>query len=327
VKILVVRFSSIGDIVLTTPILRVLKEQLDNPEIHYVTKRKFASILDGNPHVDKVFTMEKSIDELLEDLKKENYDHIIDLHNNVRTLSLKKKLGRPAHTFQKLNWKKWLLVKLKMDKMPDLHVVDRYFGAVRSLGVKKDGKTGDFFISQENEINVQEEFGLVPKSFVTIAIGAQFNTKRMPAELIVNIINKLEIPIVLVGGETDIKLSKAIQDKSEKKIHDACGKFNLAQSASIVGKSAKLLTNDTGMMHIASCLDIPIVSVWGSTVPSLGMYPYYPNQKEMYSIHEVKDLGCRPCSKIGYQKCPKAHFKCMREQDADGIVKNILNLN
>lgn len=322
-KILIIRFSSIGDIVLTTPVVRAIKEQLEDPIVHYVTKQKFASILDGNPYVDKVFSMDKSIGELLEVLKQENYDHVIDLHNNVRTLSLKKKLARPSVTFQKLNWKKWLLVKMKINKMPDLHVVDRYFGAVCNLGVKNDKRPGDFFISHQNEVNIQEEFGLTPKSFIAIAIGAQFKTKQMPVELIINIVNKLDVAVVLVGGETDIELSKAIQDKSEKKVHDACGKFNLAQSSSIVAKSSKLLTNDTGMMHIASCLNIPIISIWGSTVPSLGMYPYYPSQKDMYSIHEVQDLGCRPCSKIGYQKCPKGHFKCMKEQNVNAIVKDI----
>lgn len=319
-KILVVRFSSIGDIVLTTPVVRALKQQLQNAEIHYVTKQQFASIPEGNPHVDKVFAMQKSIDELLPELKKENYDHVVDLHNNIRTVSLKKKLGRPSSTFDKLNWKKWLLVKFKINKMPDVHVVDRYFGAVKGLGVLADGNTGDFAIQPSDEVNVEADFGLTPKKYLTIAVGAQFKTKCMPTELLKSIIEQVDAPVVLVGGDTDVELAAELK-KIFPEVHDACGKYSLAQSASIVRQSKKLLTNDTGMMHIASCLDVPVVSVWGNTVPALGMYPYYPNQKEMYSIHEVENLGCRPCSKIGYQKCPKGHFKCMVEQDVNAIVK------
>ena len=115
-KILVVRFSSIGDVVLTTPVVRALKNQLDFPEIHFLTKKPFASILDGNTNVDRIITIEKSIDEVVDQLKLEKYDWVIDLHNNLRTASLKKKLRRPSKTFNKLNIRKWLLVKFKIDK-------------------------------------------------------------------------------------------------------------------------------------------------------------------------------------------------------------------
>ncbi|MDX2359185.1 MAG: glycosyltransferase family 9 protein [Crocinitomicaceae bacterium] len=322
-KILVVRFSSIGDIVLTTPVLRALKEQLNNPTVHYITKQQFASIVENNPHVDRVIAMKKSIDEVIPALKEENYDHILDLHNNIRTQGLKKKLRRPSSTLRKLNWKKWLLVKIKINKMPNLHVVDRYFEVAHAIGVKSDGKPGEFYIDSNNEVDVSQ-LGVEPKSYLTIAIGAQYKTKCMPKELLLNILEKVDAPVVLVGGEMDNTLAEEIVNESSKNVINACGKYNLAGSASIVKQSTKLLSNDTGMMHIASCLNVPIVSVWGNTVPDLGMYPYYPNQPEKYSIHEVKDLSCRPCSKIGHQKCPKGHFKCMLEQDVDGIVKSML---
>lgn len=321
-KILVVRFSSIGDIVLTTPVLRALKEQLNNPTIHYVTKQQFASIVENNPHVDRVFTMNKSIDEVIPELKVEDYDQILDLHNNIRTQGLKKKLRKPSSTLRKLNWKKWLLVKLKMNKMPDLHVVDRYFEVAHSVGVKSDGKPGEFYIDSKDKVDVSQ-LAVAPKSYLTVAIGAQYKTKCMPKELLLNILEKVDMPVVLVGGKMDNALAEEVVNALGERIINACGKYNLAGSASIVEQSEKLLTNDTGMMHIASCLNIPIVSVWGNTVPDLGMYPYYPNQPEKYSIHEVKSLNCRPCSKIGYQKCPKGHFKCMLGQDVDGIISKI----
>ncbi len=319
-KILVVRFSSIGDIVLTSPVLRALKEQLDNSEIHYLTKEQFTSIVSNNPRVDKVFAIKSSIDEVILDLKKEQYDHVIDLHNNIRTKSLKTKLQKQSSTVRKLNWKKWLLVKAKINRMPDLHIVDRYFETVMGLGVRNDQKNGEFYINKEDEVDVMNELDLAPKSYLTIAIGAQFATKQMPKELLIKIIDGIDESVVLVGGETDVELANAVVNETEKNVQSVCGKYNLAGSASIVKQSRKLLTNDTGMMHIGSCFDIPIISVWGNTVPSLGMYPYRPNQPDAFSIHEVKDLGCRPCSKIGYQKCPKGHFKCMTEQNIDAIV-------
>ena len=323
-KILVVRFSSIGDVVLTTPVVRSLKNQLDFPEIHYLTKKPFASILDGNTNVDRVITIEKSIDEVVDQLKLEKYDWVIDLHNNIRTASLKKKLRRPSKTFKKLNLKKWLLVKLKIDRMPDVHVVDRYFNAVKSLGILNDQREGEFSISEYDYVDVNRKFNVDAKDYISIAIGAQFATKRMPKDLLVKLINQIEKPVVLVGGPMDKELAEEVlKELNRKDVFNACGEYNLKQSASIVGQSAKLVTNDTGMMHIASCLIVPVVSVWGNTVPSLGMYPYYPTNARMYSIHEVKGLGCRPCSKIGFQKCPKGHFKCMNDQSIPGIIEAI----
>ena len=322
-KILVVRFSSIGDIVLTTPVLRSLKQQLQNTEIHFFTKKQFASILEGNTNVDKIITMTDSINEVMESLKAEKYDHVVDLHNNIRTLSLKKKLNRPATTFPKLNWKKWLLVKFKKNRLPDVHVVDRYFEAVRSLGIQKDNGLGEFHISDDEEVDVQKEFGILPKEFICIAVGAKYRTKQMPKELLISIIKGVNKPIILIGDSEDKRIAREIKSKSTQNIYNACGEYNLKGSASIISQCSKLLTNDTGMMHIAACLNIPIVSVWGNTVPELGMYPYYPERKEMYSIHEVKDLNCRPCSKIGFQKCPKGHFNCMNHQDSTAIINDL----
>ncbi len=322
-KILIVRFSSIGDIVLTTPVVRAISRQLHDSEIHYLTKKRYASIVYPNPHVVKVHTIEKSVDEVLEELKMEHFDMIVDLHHNLRTTGLKSKLKRPAVTFRKLNWKKWLLVRFKMNRLPDVHVVDRYFEAVKPLGVENDGFPGEFYIPKQEEVDVTAEFGLAPKEYIAIAIGAQFNTKRMPASLVSKVIDDLKSPYVLLGGEGDQTLSAEILQLTDKPGHDACGKFSLAQSASIARQSKKLLTNDTGLMHIAACFDVPIVSVWGNTVPAFGMYPYYPGHPEKYHIHEVSNLSCRPCSKIGHQSCPKGHFRCMKEQDAGAIAKNL----
>lgn len=296
--------------------------------IHYLTKKKFAEILDNNPYIDKLFTLDHSLSEVLRELKIEKYDLIIDLHHNARTFLIKKSLGVKAYSFPKLNWRKWMLVNLKKNTMPAIHVVDRYFDTVKKIGVKNDEQPCDYFISKENEVGISERLQLQNNSYISIAIGAQFATKRIPLEKLIEIIEKIEFPIVLVGGPDDYTNGKSLVDHfPAKTIINTCGQFNLGQSADIVRKSATLLTNDTGMMHIAACFQVPIVSVWGNTVPALGMYPYFPAKKnhgKNYSIHEVEKLTCRPCSKIGFSKCPKGHFRCMKEQNSEAIAADIV---
>lgn len=299
-----------------------MKEQL-KAEVHFITKEGFKPVLKDNPYIDKLITIKSSIKEVEASLKKEQYDWVIDLHKNIRTLSLKNKLKAPSRSFPKLNKEKWLLVKFKINNMPKVHIVDRYFEAVKHLGVVNDGLPCDFFIATESEVNISTSFGF-NEPFVAIAIGAQFATKRLPFEKLVEVIELLNQPIVLVGGPTDKELAdQLIHHFASKKVYNACGKFNLQQSASIVQQAVVLMTNDTGLMHIASSFKTPIVSVWGNTVPDLGMYPYFPSQPELYSIHQVEGLSCRPCSKIGFKKCPKGHFRCMNLQDADAISKDI----
>ena len=321
-KILVIRFSSIGDVVLTTSVVRCIKKQT-NAEIHFITKEGFKPILKDNPYNDKLITIKSSIKEVEVDLKQEKYDWVIDLHKNIRTLSLKNKLKAPSRSFPKLNKEKWLLVKFKINKMPQVHIVDRYFETVKHLGVVNDGLPGDFYISKESEVDITSTFEIKEK-FVAIAIGAQFATKRLPFEKLKEVISQINSPIILVGGPTDTELATSILEAfPSKEIRNACGGFSLQQSASITSQASVLLTNDTGLMHIAACFKVPIVSIWGNTVPELGMYPYLPNNSELFSIHQVENLSCRPCSKIGYKKCPKGHFKCMNLQDSSAIINDI----
>jgi ADP-heptose:LPS heptosyltransferase len=323
VKIAVVRFSSIGDVVLTTPIVRCLKQQLPDATLHFITKENFSSILCENPYIDRLITIRSSIQEVMTDLKREKYDWVIDLHKNVRTLSLKQKLKVPSRSFPKMNLEKWMLVKFKINKMPSLHIVDRYFETVKHLGVKKDDQPCDFFLSASSHVSVRDRFS-IGSPFIAIAIGAQYATKRMPVEKLIEIITSLTDPIILLGSSADASMAKHLIDHfPSKNIQSACGDFSLPQSASIVQQAAVLLTNDTGMMHIASCFQVPTVSVWGNTVPAFGMFPYFPANPNLFSIHEVPPLSCRPCSKIGFQTCPKKHFHCMTLHNSTGIALDI----
>jgi ADP-heptose:LPS heptosyltransferase len=322
-KILVVRFSSIGDIVLTSPIVRCIHQQIPDAEIHFLTKKSFESIVATNPFISKTWTIEKSIDELIPQLKAEKFDFLVDLHTNIRTKNLIRKLGVPHASFPKLNIEKWLLVNFKKPMKTNVHVVERYFKAVEKLHVVNDHLPCDFFFQTADEIDVAS-LGVESKKFVAFAIGAQFATKRMPISKMIEVVEKIQFPIVLAGGPMDKETAdNIIKALPNQKIINACGGFSLRQSASIVKQAAVLLTHDTGLMHIASAFQIPIVSVWGNTVPALGMYPYYPQDENGFSIHEVNDLKCRPCSKIGFKSCPKKHFNCMNLQDAKAIANDV----
>ena len=323
-KILITRFSSIGDIVLTFPILRCLKTQVPSSEIHYATKIQFKELVTASEYIDRQYFLQNSLKDLIKELRKENYDVIIDLHNNLRTHQISSALGLKTLRFPKLNFKKWLLVNLKVNKMPNLHLVDRYFQAVKTLGVVNDAKSNTFFISTENEIEIKKQFNLSPKSYIAVVIGAQFATKRIPLDKLIEILSGINYPMVLIGGKTDKNVADELcKNLVEKEIYSACGDFNILQSASIVKQSKGVLTNDTGMMHIASCFSLPITTVWGNTSSAFGMSVYNPeNNPEIFNF-EVQDLACRPCSKIGFQRCPKGHFKCMNIQDSLLISKQI----
>ncbi len=323
-KILVVRFSSIGDIVLTFPVLRGIKEQLPNAELHFLTKASYKELITASIHIDKVHLLNGKLDELIPSLKAEHFDVIIDLHNNLRTRIISFKLGKKCYRFPKLNFQKWLLTQLKIDRLPKVHIVERYFEAVKAIGVNNDHKNNQFLIPAKQHISVKNEFGLEAKTYLAVAIGAQFATKRIPETKLLEILEKVNLPIVLLGGKEDVKQAKILCEQLKHKyIRNACGNYSILQSASIVSQAKVVLSNDTGLMHIAACFSVPIISVWGNTVPELGMHPYKPEKEVKCTTFEVANLSCRPCSKIGYQSCPKKHFDCMMKQDAEAIAKEI----
>ena len=311
-KILIIRFSSIGDIVLTTPVIRCLSQQLKDTEIHYVTKQVFAPVLNGNPYLKKVITFKKDISEVYEELQSENYDLVIDLHKNLRSLRLKQKLKAKSYSFEKLNVQKFLAVNLKMLKvLPPMHIVDRYMETVKPLGVKKDQKGLDFFLGKTDKVDVTHLFfnGKETK-YLALVVGGSYYTKKIPLNKLKEICNKTPLPVVVLGGKEDALIGEELQ-KEFPSVINTCGKFSINQSASIIQQSEWVLTSDTGLMHIASAFNKKIISAWGNTIPEFGMGPYVPNEQN--KILEVKGLGCRPCSKLGYKKCPKGHFKCMNE--------------
>lgn len=321
-KILLIRFSSIGDIVLTTPVIRCVKQQLKDVELHVLTKKNYVELLSSNPNIDKVFGLEGGLRDLLPTLRNENYDFVIDLHKNFRSLYVRMSLRKPSSSFPKLDLQKLLYTKLKVSHLPDVHIVDRYFCAVERLGVSNDNQGLDFFFHPSDKLNRAD----YPKHFAAVVIGGQHSTKILPEEKVVDVCKAISLPVVLVGGPEDSVRGERIVNAVGGETINSCGKLKLGQSACVLKYSDVVLTNDTGMMHIAAALRKPIVSVWGNTVPEFGMYPYMPTCPERSSIVENKDVTCRPCHKLGYEKCPKGHFRCMASLDGTMIANEMEKL-
>jgi heptosyltransferase-2 len=195
--------------------------------------------------------------------------------------------------------------------------VERYLSTLKHLGVTNDGKGLDYFIPAADEVDI----ALLPSpQYTGIVIGAAHATKKMPLQKLLELTQKIEGAIVLLGGKEDAETGEQIRNGDPKRIFNACGKFNLNQSASLVKQASSIISHDTGLMHIAAAFNKNVVSVWGNTIPGFGMYPYLGHREHAY-MAEVVGLACRPCSKIGYDKCPLGHFKCMEGQDLVKIAE------
>jgi ADP-heptose:LPS heptosyltransferase len=318
-KFLLLRYSSIGDIVLATPVLRCLRKQFPDAEIAFATKAKFATLLEPNPHCDKVFGLGGDQPEHIGYLKEYDPDRVIDLHHNLRTARIKAALRKPSRSFDKLNLEKWLLVNFKWNLMPYRHIVERYLDAVEDLGVHYDGAGLDYYFPADAAATPK---GLPEVPFYAYAVGGQHGTKRMPPDRIRAALEQAGSPVVLLGDKNDALTLKGIENGLPM-VHNHCGRYSLAESARVVEKAAVVVSHDTGLMHIAAALRKPIVSIWGNTVPDFGMTPFYPEgfDRSLCRIIEEEELSCRPCSKIGYETCPRGHFACMRMPELDGLFK------
>ncbi len=319
-KILVIRFSSIGDIVLTTPVLRCLKQQVPGAEVHYLTKEAFAPIVAHSPHVDRVHLLGDDLAKVLPGLRAERFDLVVDLHRNLRTWRVKSALGRPARSFDKLNIAKWLLVNLRKDRMPRVHIVDRYLATVAHLGVVNDGLGLEVTIPAGRGVPPGELPQAHQGGYVALCVGAAHATKRLPPHRLVELAEAIASPIVVIGGEEDRVVGRAIADAVGPRVFDATGRYDLLGSASLIRGARSVVAHDSAAMHLACAFARPTISVWGNTVPLFGMGPYMPLHPERAHVAEVQGLPCRPCSKIGHDQCPQGHFRCMERQDLGRIA-------
>ena len=320
-KILVIRFSSMGDIIYTTPIVRCLKLQIPDCEVHFLTKDQFKYIYQQNPYLTKLHLLKPKLADTIKDIKAEQFDLIIDLHNNLRTSIIKIATQIPSSTYKKDRLKKWLGLKFKWSSLFSKdHLVDRYLETVKFLGIKNDNRPIDYYAAKEYALET-----FLPPShsgkYIAFVIGATHFTKRMPNEKIIEICKGINLPIVLLGGN-DVKANaEEIKQAVGANVYSTCGETNLDQSVFIVSKAYKVIGFDTGLTHIAEAFNMPIASVWGGTTPDLlGVFPYKVKDSLVVGI----ELPCRPCSKFGLEKCPLGHFKCMKNIP-DEVIVNFSN--
>lgn len=286
-------------------------------EIHFLTKKNFTSVLEFNPYISKLWTFDKEPDRLFPKLKEEEFDEIIDLHNNLRSAKVVRALKVPVFKFKKFNLEKYLLVNLKWDRLPDVHIVDRYLNAVNHHSLENDSEGLDFFTGDANLPLETVNWLTANPNFVALSLSGTYTTKQMPTALVEELIEGLNAPIFLLGGPNERLLADQL---NYEQVFHAIGELNLVQTGEIIKQASIMITGDTGTMHMGAALHCPMAVIWGNTVPKFGMGPYYGNKRTRYKNFEVEQLGCRPCSKLGHRSCPKKHFKCMLDQNSSEIV-------
>lgn len=318
-KILVIRFSAIGDIVWASPVVRCLKKQLPDCRLHVCTKAAYVEMWEANPYVDKIHALGENLSDLIEELRQENFDFVVDLHKNLRSMRIRWALAKRTFSYDKLTWQRFLFTRFQTDCMPrhangqPVHIVERYMQAVAPLGVQYDGQGLDYFIAPRYRVDLPREIpALGGVDFCAYIIGGSEPTKKLPLHKMVELCEKLPYRhIALIGGKEDEETGEQLNKKFTvlgKIIVNLCGKLNISRSASVAAQAAMVIGHDTGLTHIAAAFHDTIYSIWGTTSP-IGFQPFCKNSV----VLENTQLKCRPCSRSGAKTCPKKHFKCMNE--------------
>jgi ADP-heptose:LPS heptosyltransferase len=320
-KILVARFSSIGDIVLTSPVLRALATQYPGAEVHVATKACYTDLVRFSPHVAKVHGLQGNWTSFVAALRQERFDVLVDLHGSLRSWRLARALRVKRHCYAKRALKRWALVRFKLDLLRGEHVVSRYFQAVRCLDVVDDGEGLELHVPPNRAVDRATLPATHRNGYTVLAIGATHATKRLPVHKLVALALEVRGPIVLVGGDAEMEAARAVTAAVGDRAYDAVGRCDLLGSASLIRGAEAVIAHDSAAMHMASAFRRPLVSVWGGTVPALGMGPYPQGPGPTVRIAEVEGLDCRPCCKIGRPVCPRGHFACMERQDVVQIAR------
>ncbi len=318
-RLLFIRFSAIGDIVLASPALRCAKQQIPGVEIHFLTKKSMKAVSEANPYVDRFHYFDKDLSATIQELKACKFDYIIDLHKNLRTLRIRLALGVPCLSYNKLSVEKFLLTKFQVNRMADRHISLRSVDALAPLGVVYDGKGLDYFVPSEV---IQPVF--FPEGYVALVIGASYATKKLPLESLKVLCSQIPHPIVLVGGKEEVADGESLALLDPTRILNTCGTYSLHESALIVQKSKVVISHDTGMLYIACAFEKNVIAIWGATSPALQVEPFMPvDSKAQVFQSIVTDLTCQPCSNFGTKTCPKGHFACMKQQDLPEITRQV----
>lgn len=310
-KILIIRFNAIGDIILTTPVIRAIHHQIKQAEIHILVNQKYQNILSNNPYVSKIHTYANNKNQVVEQLRTEQFNFVIDLQNTRKSHKICHQLNLPHSSFNKLKIKKLIYTRLKINTLPLNHIVDRYFDAAKPLRVVNDGQGLDFNIPETEKFNTDNFPIFFEDGFIAILLDADKGTKKIPINKLMEIIPMLLKPVVLIGDRNSSAIGDELVNRLGDRVYNICGQLSVNQYASIIEQSLCVLTGDNDYMQVAAALKKPICSLWGSSIPEFGNYPYMPNDRELFRMFEICSIKCRPCGKRGFRKCPHRNFKCM----------------
>lgn len=314
-KILIIRLSSFGDILLTTPIIRALKKTYPFVGIDYLVADQYADLIRYNPYISNIYEYDKSGSnkKLLNELKQNSYNLIIDLHNNLRSRIVSMKLQVNTVRYKKPSIKKYLLVNFKWNLLEDAKTIpERYAEVLPDLELDERGL--EFFFPKSDEITRDENLiGFCP--------GSKHFTKMWPAEYFAelgNLLSRAGFKIVLLGGRDDQRICSKLETQI-KGVVNKCSENNLLLTATEMKRCKLVICNDSGLMHLAAALNVPIAALFGSTVKEFGFFPY----KSKSLVLENNSISCRPCTHIGRENCPEEHFKCMTDLTPQIVVENI----
>ncbi|MBN1639401.1 MAG: glycosyltransferase family 9 protein [Ignavibacteriales bacterium] len=316
-KILIIRLSSLGDVLLTTPVIREIKTKYPKIKIDFLVRNNFSDVYKYNPILNKLYEYKNdNAEELISILKKNNYDLIIDLQNSRKSRRLVRKLKCPRVRFKKHNFKKFLFVRLKINLLKSIDSIpERY--AESLPGILLDNYGLDIFIPHSIKSVLSDN-----EKYIGICPGSKHFSKRYPKEYFIELAKMLiseNYKIVLFGGKDDKIICYDISRELPNAIN-LSNNNNLLQTAEDMKKCEIVLCNDSGLMHTAVATKTPVAVFYGSTIREFGFFPYNCE----HIIFENNLLTCRPCSHIGLNKCPKKHFKCMTELTPNNIFNELI---
>jgi heptosyltransferase-2 len=328
-KKLLIRLSSAGDVLLTSPLLRIIKTQEPGSEIHFAVKAQYADLIQNNPNVSKVHLVQNDatlhqLENLRRQLLQESFDSTLDLHNNFRSIYLRKGTAKKIKVIRKEVFKRALLVKMRLNFFSNVRSVALKYAQVYDKNIITVPSPEIFFEREATQkANILwKKVSHDKRKFVFFCPGAKHFTKRWPLEYWIELTEKIsnENHVVLIGGEDDAKVCGAIAENAA--VINFCGKLTLLESAAMLPYADVVITNDSFLLHAANAVGRKIVAIFGSTVREFGFFPYGADDK----IMEITGLNCRPCSHIGRQYCPKKHFKCMMDTKPDAVYEAAMKL-
>jgi lipopolysaccharide heptosyltransferase II len=315
-NVLAVRFSSIGDVLLTTPLLRAIRHRHPAARITVLTKQAYVPLLSHNPHVERVIGMApgRHLTSVAAELRAGRYTHRLDLHDSVRTRMLRALVPGRWRTYPKHRVARALLIYAKRNRYRDRRpVAERYFSAARDLDVAPDGKPPEFVlgVEAEREATAWLESARLgqERTVIAVAPGAAHATKRWPLghwRVLIRRLVAQGFDVAIVGGADDAPIGVELSHLTDGRVVNAAGALGLQGTGALLRRSAALVSGDTGVMHMATGVGTPVVALFGPTVEAFGFFPYTDHA----GVLELA-LSCRPCSSKGSSRCPLGHHRCM----------------